>query len=451
MPKKTDTPLLQAVVANEAGEIFELDGYAAVGRSGEQFALLTADTTMDLPHGSELMRLPDRHPVVYDLEKEELVVLTEDPFEPGQSIYPVAAFNSPGHVISQTSAFIEDPEIAEILPLFSYGAVGWHQDRFQSAALLVDAEPRQDLRQMPQAKIEAGVKELTAQMPKNRLLTHLTHCALTYGCPAAKNFFLGRFEAPLPTATTCNARCLGCLSKQSTDSLIPVSQNRIAFTPSPNEIAQIALTHIERVPDAVVSFGQGCEGDPVLSVDVIKEAIELIRDKTDQGTIHMNTNASQPDSLAALFDAGLDSIRVSLNSVRKDFYSAYFRPRGYTWEMVCDSIDRALKKGCFVAINYLNSPGFTDSAKEAQAFLDFTQRFGIHMIQWRNLNFDPLRYWAAMAAVGDSGPPMGMLELVEIVRQKFPQLINGYFNPPKTSFLHHESQQGSRPIGVRND
>lgn len=434
MPENPDTQLLQAVVANEAGEIFELDGYAAVGRSGEQFVVLTADTTTDLPHGSELMRLPGRHPVVYSLETEELTVLTEDPFEPGQPIYPVAAFNSPGHVVSQVSAFVEDPDSADILPLFSYGAVGWHQDRFQSAALLVDAEPRQDLRQMPLEKIEAGVKDLSARMPKNRLLSHLTHCALTYGCPAAKNFFLGRFEAPLPTATTCNARCLGCLSKQSENSSIPVSQNRIVFTPSPEEIAQIALTHIARVPNAVVSFGQGCEGDPLLSADVIKEAIELIRDKTDQGTIHMNTNASRPDSLESLFDAGLDSIRVSLNSVRKDFYSAYFRPRGYTWEMVCDSIDRAVKKGRFVAINYLNSPGFTDSAKEAQALVDFIERFGIHMIQWRNLNFDPLRYWTAMIAVGDSGSPMGMLELIDQVRQKFPQLINGYFNPPKTSF-----------------
>ena len=296
---------------------------------------------------------------------------------------------------------------------------------------------------MPPAKIEAGVKEMTAQMPKNRLLTHLAHCALTYGCPAAKNFFLGRFEAPLPTATTCNARCLGCLSKQSADSSIPVSQNRIAFTPSPDEIAQIALTHIKRVPKAVVSFGQGCEGDPVLSADIIREAIKLIRNKTDQGTIHMNTNASRPDSLEALFDAGLDSIRVSLNSVRKDFYSAYFRPRGYTWEMVCDSIDRAVKKRRFVAINYLNSPGFTDSAKEAQALFDFIDCFGIDMIQWRNLNFDPLHYWAAMAAVGDSGLPLGMPELIEAVRQRFPNLINGYFNPPKTRFLHLATHKGT--------
>ena len=436
MPENPDIQLLQAVVANEAGEIFELDGYAAVGRSGEQCAVLTADTTTDLPHGSELMRLPDRHPVVYDLEREALTVLTEDPFEPGQPIYPVAAFNSPGHVLSQVAAFVEDPAEADILPLFSYGAVGWHQNRFQSAAILVDAEPRQDLRQMPQAKIKAGVKTMASQMPKNRLLAHLTHCALTYGCPAAKNFFLGRFEAPLPTATTCNARCLGCLSKQSENSSIPVSQNRIAFTPTPKEIAQIALTHIARVPFAVVSFGQGCEGDPLLNADIIKETIKLIRSETDQGTIHMNTNASRPDSLESLFDAGLDSIRVSLNSVRKDFYSAYFRPRGYTWEMVCDSIDRAIKKGRFVSINYLNSPGFTDSAEEVRALVEFIERFGIHMIQWRNLNFDPLRYWEAMDAVGDSGSPIGMLELIDQVRQRFPELINGYFNPPKTSFLH---------------
>jgi len=443
MPEKSNTPLLQAVVANEAGEIFELDGYAAVGRCGERFSLLTVDETSRLPHGSELMRLPGRHPVVHRLETNELTVLTENPFEPRGPIHPVAAFTPPGHVVTQVSAFVENTDQAEILPLFSYGAVGWHQGRFQSAALLVDAEPRQDLRQMPPAKIEAGVREMTARMPKNRLLAHLTRCALIYGCPAAKNFFLGRFEAPLPTAITCNARCLGCLSEQETQSKIPVSQDRISFTPSPEEIARIALTHIQHVPKAVVSFGQGCEGDPLLSAEAIEKAIRLIRHKTSRGTIHMNTNASRPDLLEALLDAGLDSMRVSLNSVRKEYYQAYFRPRGYTWEMVCESIALAVKKGRFVSINYLNSPGFTDSVKEAQALLNFITSSKINMIQWRNLNFDPLRYWATMTAVGDSGPPMGMIRLIETVQQQFPQLFNGYFNPSKTDFPRSGPLQGT--------
>ena len=42
----------------------------------------------------------------------------------------------------------------------------------------------------------------------------------------------------------------------------------------------------------------------------IEPAIRLIREATAEGTINMNTNASLPDTLKGLLDAGLDSIRV---------------------------------------------------------------------------------------------------------------------------------------------
>ena len=58
--------MLTAVVANEKGEIFDLEGYAAVGADGAQFTSLTSANTIELPHGSELMFLPDRVPVLLD-------------------------------------------------------------------------------------------------------------------------------------------------------------------------------------------------------------------------------------------------------------------------------------------------------------------------------------------------------------------------------------------------
>ena len=48
--------LITAVVANEQGEIFDLEGYAAVGMAGESLFPLTDAGTMELPFGSELMR-----------------------------------------------------------------------------------------------------------------------------------------------------------------------------------------------------------------------------------------------------------------------------------------------------------------------------------------------------------------------------------------------------------
>ncbi|MBW2441664.1 MAG: radical SAM protein, partial [Deltaproteobacteria bacterium] len=421
--------MLTALVASDAGEIFELDGYAAVGMAGAKLAPLTVAQTRRLPFGSELMMLPDRKPVLLNIDTGKLETLHENPYDPGEMVYPVAAFNSPGYVITRISAYGETRR-SQTLPLFSYGAVGWHADGFRSAVVQVDAEPRQDLRQMPRDEVIAGVERMRRQMPDNRLRAHLENCALTYGCPAGKNFFLGRYEAPLPTAQACNARCLGCLSLQQ-NSDIHHSQDRIAFTPSPQEIAAVALAHITQVDGSVVSFGQGCEGDPLLADHVIGPAIEQIRSQTDRGTINMNTNGSLPDRLPSLFDAGLDSIRISMNSVRKACYDAYFRPRGYGFADVLASIETALARKKFVAVNYLNCPGFSDTPAEAAALEQFLEQYPIHMIQWRNLNFDPVRYWRQMDAAASSGEPIGMEVLLKQIRQRFPNLKFGYFNPPK--------------------
>jgi len=421
-----------ATVSNKAGEIFDLDGYAAVGMAGSSLVPLTLDDTIQIPFGSELMLMPDRNPLLYNIKKHRIEILKENPYTPNESIFPVAAFNSPGYVVSFVSAFKENKN-AGFLPLFSYGAVGWHNDKFRTAVIRVDRERRQDLRLMKAEDVVAGIRKIQKEMPDNRLAKHLEKCAMEYGCPAAKNFFLGRYEAPLPTSEHCNARCLGCLSLQQ-NSDIPHSQDRIDFKPTSKEIAEIALCHIKRVKQSVVSFGQGCEGDPLLAADVIEHAIKEIRSKTRQGTINMNTNGSKPEILKTLFAAGLDGIRISLNSVRKTCYDAYFRPIGYTFVDVIKSIELALNKNKFVSINYLNCPGFTDTPEEVKALINFISQYPINMIQWRNLNFDPLKYWKFMSAAADLGTPVGMHRAIRQVKESFPDVKHGYFNPPKEKF-----------------
>jgi pyruvate-formate lyase-activating enzyme len=421
-----------AVVSNKKGEIFDLDGYAAVGMAGPSLVPLTLNDTINMPFGAELMLMPDRKPLLYDIENHRMELLTENPYTPGESIFPVAAFNSPGYVISFVSAYNENTN-AGFLPLFSYGAVGWHNNKFRTAVIRVDRERRQDLRLMKIEDVASGIRKIQKIMPDNRLAKHLEKCAMEYGCPAAKNFFLGRYEAPLPTSKHCNAHCLGCLSLQK-NSDIPHSQDRIDFTPSSKEIAEVALFHIKRVKQSVVSFGQGCEGDPLLAADVIEPAIREIRSKTGQGTINMNTNGSKPKILKNLFASGLDSIRISLNSVRKNCYDAYFRPSGYTFVDVIKGIEIAIKNNKFVSINYLNCPGFTDTPEEVEALIDFINQYPINMIQWRNLNFDPIRYWKFMSAAAERGTPMGMHRVIRQVRESFPDVKHGYFNPPKENF-----------------
>ncbi|MFZ0610710.1 MAG: radical SAM protein [Desulfobacterales bacterium] len=423
---------LRALVANRKGEIYELEDYAAGGMAAGQLVPLERGNTIELPFGGELMFLPGRVPILFDLHNERFEQVAQDPRRRGTPIFPVAAFNSPGYVVRWISAFTEGDGAAP-LPLFSYGAVGWHRNGYRSAVFRVDRERRQDLRLMPPEAVATGIRTKRRQMPANRLREHLETCALVYGCPAAKNFFLGRSEAPLPTAQRCNARCRGCLSLQE-GSGIPHSQNRICFTPSPPEITAVALSHLRRVRRGVVSFGQGCEGDPLLAADVIEPAIRSIRAATVRGTVNLNTNGSRPAVLAALMDAGLDSIRISLNSVRSKCYAAYFRPVGYRFSDVVAGIDLALQRGIHVALNYLNLPGFTDTPEEVEALTEFLRRHPVQMIQWRNLNYDPLRYWEMMTTVQRPGNPLGMTAVFDEIRRRFPALRHGYFNPPKEKF-----------------
>jgi pyruvate-formate lyase-activating enzyme len=425
-------PYVTAVVADESGTIFELEGYGAVGMDGPVTVPLTSENTIPMPYGGELMFLPDRHPLLINQASGQLEIVRENPYAPGEALFPVAVFNSPGYIITLTSAYQEN-ENAGYLPLFSYGAVGWYHSGFRSAVICVDSERRQDLRRMPLDKVKKEATRLKREMPANRLRQHLENCALTYGCPAGKNFFLGRYEAPLPTSRRCNARCLGCLSLQQ-DLPIPCSQNRIAFTPTPDEISEIALAHIHRVRHSVVSFGQGCEGDPLLTAEVIIPAIQQIRARTSRGTINMNTNGSRPDVLKKLLDAGLDSLRVSMNSCQEKYYSAYFRPVDYRFEDVLSSIHIALLRDAFVAVNYLNCPGFTDTPDEVEALMAFMDQYPIHMIQWRNLNFDPNRYLKTMSGVRPNQKPIGIGEALQKVKKAYPQLRYGYFNPPKESW-----------------
>ena len=117
------------------------------------------------------------------------------------------------------------------LPLFAYSAVGWHEDRFWVSGFRSDPDKRQDADQYQQDDVVRKTKKKLRSYKDNRLIQHLGKCCLTYGCPAARNYFLGRWEAPLPTSPDCNARCLGCISLQASG-CCPSTQDRMTFVPS---------------------------------------------------------------------------------------------------------------------------------------------------------------------------------------------------------------------------
>ena len=262
-------------------------------------------------------------------------------------------------------------------------------------------------------------------------LHHLKRCATDYHCLCAKNAFYRRWEAPLPIAFACNADCVGCISLQ-TEGLVPASHERIGGAPTLEELCALAHPHLTEAEEAIVSFGQGCEGEPLLHGDLIEETIRRLRSRTDRGTIHLNTNGSLPQVVERLCMAGLDSIRISLNATQPEAYAAYYRPKHYEYADVVESIRRAKAHGCYTSINLLVFPGVADREEEVEGLLHLIVQTGLDLIQMKNLNIDPRRYLESLPP--PRGGAIGMRELVRTIRREAPQVDIGYFNRPREHF-----------------
>jgi wyosine [tRNA(Phe)-imidazoG37] synthetase (radical SAM superfamily) len=188
----------------------------------------------------------------------------------------------------------------------------------------------------------------------------------------------------------------------------------------------LAVRHLDQAPEAIMSFGQGCEGEPLTEHKLIAESIKEIRKKTKKGTLNLNTNGSWPERIREVAASGLDSIRISLNSARPEFYRAYCCPRDYDFEDVVSSITLSRDLELYTMINYLVFPGITDQEEEIEALSKLVRRTGVNFIHLKNLNIDPQMYMDRMP--NTTSRAVGMKTMVRLLREEFPDLELGYFN-----------------------
>ncbi len=420
----TGQPFL--VYADAQGNITDFQDLHAAGMSGGIFQLPAKSDFIPLPEGSELFVLPGRLPIGCDCTTGEPLLIKEDPYS-GKKIQAVAAFMAPAHTAILNGAY-QTSKRAPRLPLFAYTAVGWYDGRFWTTAFRSDKDIRQDFVQFNQREIDSKTAKKLREHKNNKLIQHLGKCCLTYACPAARNYFLGRWEAPLPTSPVCNAQCIGCISLQISGKC-SATQDRLQFVPTPAEISQVAIPHLQHAENAIVSFGQGCEGEPLLQAATIEKAIRMIRSRTERGTINLNSNSSLPQKVKRLADAGLDSLRVSINSAQIKYHKNYYRPKDFTLSDALESINVMKQKGKFVSLNYFILPGFTDSPQEYSALCDLLDTTHPDRIQLRNLNMDPEYYLKSIQFL-PSAKPLGMKRWIQNLKTEFPSLQFGYFNPP---------------------
>lgn len=406
-----DNEKITLLYADENGEIFDAPGIAAMGRSGSKNILLKKHDLIPLPESADLMYLPDRMPL--GQSGDETMPIS------GQA---VAALLPVGYTRLYLPAFRKEHD-AQPLPLYGYTAVALYKNNIYAAAVYTDKNDKWDPVRYNTADLPELINKVKQSLPHNRLVDHLADCSLQWHCCTAQNLFYHRWEAGIPVSPICNAACLGCISLQAAE-CCPSPQSRIKFYPTPDEISQIGIYHLSTAPDAIISFGQGCEGEPSLAVDTIVPAMRIIRNKTFNGQININSNAGFTDGIARLTDAGLNSMRVSIISAVPSNYQAYYRSN-YHLKDVMASINYARKKGIYVSLNMLYFPGFNDSKNEAAAWRAFLRQCPVDMIQVRNLNIDPDSFTAAMP---DFEPALGTKMFFGGLKGEFSSIQIGSFS-----------------------
>ncbi len=413
--------------ADEKGNVYDHPYFRMAGFSGDCPVEIDRKELIPLPPFSKLFFIPDcppigidpatgRHEIVEDIEIDGHV----------HKCFAVASFLEPGFVRTLLPAVDYSPK-KYTLPMWGYTAVGFRNNRYYTAGFRIEYNHTWDPKNYDDTTLPDCIEKYKKNTGRGTLVEHLINCAANNHCFAAKNLFFRRWEAPIPVSQTCNARCLGCISLQSDDTCCE-SQERISFRPEVNEIVSLAVNHLNLSKDTIVSFGQGCEGEPLTEYRLISRSIQEIRRQTKKGTINLNTNGSLPDRVRILAESGLDSIRISLNSARKDHYLAYYRPKSFEFEDVVSSIRLSKDMGLYTMLNYLVFPGVTDQETEIEALKTLIEKTGVNFIHMKNLNIDPQFYLSRMPE--DNSPAVGMKTMTERIKKEFPDVELGYFNQP---------------------
>jgi wyosine [tRNA(Phe)-imidazoG37] synthetase (radical SAM superfamily) len=413
--------------ADSRGRIFDHPRYRMAGFSGNSPAPLEKVDLIPMPEFSKLFFIPDCPPVGLDPESGKYRPVPKVKINgKTERCCSVAAFLEPGIVRTHLPAADYRPK-KYLLPMWAYTAVGFREGRYWAAGYSIEYNPKWDPRHYDDRKLVTAIRSYRKKHGRGPLLEHLFACATNNHCFAAKNLFLKRWEAPLPVSRGCNSECLGCLSLQK-DPSCTASHQRISFKPAVKEIVSLAVRHLHHAEEAIVSFGQGCEGEPLTEYELIAESIRQIRGRTSKGTINLNTNGSWPDRVRQVAESGLDSIRISINSCRRDLYRAYYRPRDYDFDDVVSSIELSRKMDLYTMINYLVFPGVTDQEDEIEALTDLIRKTGLNFVHLKNLCIDPQLYVEKMPK--GRSKAIGMKKMVSLLKQEFPKLELGYFNQP---------------------
>ena len=412
--------MYRAVHADRSGRILVADHPA-----------LAFDGVRTVPFEHAIPLPPDAE--VFPIEREALASERSGrPRRLGAGRLTASALLPAGYLRTLFPAYVDEPGKPDLAPR-PYAAVAADESgALVTAAILVERDVAHDHASYPKAEVAAKVAEGLRAHPGDRLVRQLARCAREYGCHAAANAFYGRWECALPIAAAPNERTPASLAPKRDGEAAPTES--AAFHPTTEEIAGLAIAHLERGGSSV-GFGRACEGEPLLSGREVEDAIAQIRHRTREGRIHLDTNGSIPGGLRRLRSAGLDSICVRMISARAATYETLHGPDNYRFADVRASLRLAAELRLAVSVLVLVLPGVFDRAEELSELIAVLSELpdGSALVV-RDLHADPLRALARLQSGGVE--PVGVSAALDRIKQEVRHIRVGAFVPHLSQVPH---------------
>ena len=269
------------------------------------------------------------------------------------------------------------------------------------------------------ATLAQRVAEVLRASSGNRLLRQLARCARESGCADARAIFLGtgRGSLPIGAIRSTAASLLPSEDSDPVDLLLRRGLERAtpaepaAFRPTAIEIAEVAIRHLEQ-GGTMVSFGRACDGEPLVAVRLVEDAVARIREATKRGTIHLETDGTRPQALRRVLDAGVDAVTVRLETGRANLRR--------------ESLLAAARAGASLALAIPVRPGWTDTQAEVDALESLLASLPGGLLIFRDAPGDP----RATPRPATLGAPLGIGVALARLRDDAPRFRMAAFAEP---------------------
>ena len=393
--------MLQAIHSDRSGRVFVSADYGATALDGQTPAVL--ERAIPLPPEAQLVPLADRAAIGIDRRGQ--------PRPLGPARWALAAVLGPGYLRTHLPACDPATDVAPLDPL-PYAAVAADQAGEIVVAAIAVGAPAQGsaFARVADDDLASRITDRLRSEPSNRLLRQLARCAREYECQAARNAFLGRGECALPLGAPANDQAGPSVALRRRDERAPTELTAMPATAA--DAAAVANAHF-RSGGTSVSFGQACEGDPLVLVRTVADAAALIT-RPGGTEIVLRTNGSSVAALARAADAGIDRVVVALASAHGPTYERVHGPIGHRWTDVRASLREAASRKLALTIELLSLPGLTDREAEVRALVALLGELaaGTALLPV-DLAADP---YALLARLPKAGATIGIAALLERLR-----------------------------------